>query len=122
MDKSADIFSSKTRVRILRTLFYQQRMPLRHIAYFVGGAVYAVQYALKKLVTEKIVLHVYDKKHILYRLNKTHRAYPFIQHVFEGELHMEINSRSRLYNIKASSIISFCDSSRKLLSQARGRI
>lgn len=117
MKRPADIFSSSTRVRILRVLSNQAQMPIRHIAYFVGGAVFPVQCALKKLIAEKIVLRLKVKKRIIYCLNKQHAAYSFILQVFEYETNTELRLRAGHFNKRAVSVLKFCESARKLLSR-----
>ena len=116
----SDFFSSRSRTKVLLTLFHQAHpVPLRHLAYMTKLAVQRVEYALKQLVKDKLVIRKQEGKAVLYSLNKKHKAFPLISDICVASSKYQIRMRSNLYHDRAKQVLKFCSQAHDILSRAR---
>ncbi len=116
----AEIFSSKARTKVLRTLYYQaEPIPLRHVATISDLPVFSIQCALKALVGEKIIKRKKRKKYTLFSLNEDHPCYQFLSKVFHLEMTSCLQADSDQYHKKAKSVLAFAASARRLFRQIK---
>ena len=102
MRECLDIFSSKAKIKILRTLYYQcDPIPLRQIAYISGLAVFSVQHALKQLEKDHLILKRKKHKHTVYEINRKSAYYNFLNNLFLIEMKHTISTKAPGYDKKA---------------------
>lgn len=116
-----DIFTSRARGRILRTLYFQKTpIPLRHVALISDLPVYSVQNALTSLQDEKLV-HRFDMgNNALFELNPHHPLHPILTQLFVTETNAQIRESAALFQHKAKHCLNFASSTQKLLRRAKG--
>ncbi len=115
MRECLDIFSSKAKIKILRTLYYQcDPIPLRQIAYISGLAVFSVQHALKQLEKDHLILKRKKHKHTVYEINRKSAYYNFLNNLFLIEMKHTISTRAEHYHKKAHKTLLFIQSTLNL--------
>lgn len=115
-----DLFSSKAKVKVLRTLFYQSApLPLRQIAALAGSPLFSVQRALKQLVDEDLLIRKKKGRYTLFSLNPDHVYYSFLAQLFDLEMKSRIAFSSRGYEQKAKEVVDFSRSTRDLFEKVR---
>ncbi|MFH1727142.1 MAG: helix-turn-helix transcriptional regulator [Pseudomonadota bacterium] len=115
-----DIISSSAKIKILRTLFYQNiEISLRQLAVLSDLQVNSVQHGIKQLLKENVITEKRKKNLRLFRINKTSSYYTLFIILFTKEMEERIRSNSSTYNNKARSILNFSNSSIKLLKKAK---
>lgn len=118
-----DIFTSKARGRILRTLYFQhQPTPLRHVALISDLPVYSVQNALDSLLTEEIVCRHEKGNNVLFELNKHHPLYSILEQLFITEAKTRIRMTAELLPHKARQSLEFANTTKTLLHHTRKRV
>lgn len=123
METAFDIFSSKARGRILRTLYFQHRpTPLRHIALISDLPVYSVQKALDSLLTEEIVCRHEKGNNVLFELNKHHPLYSILEQLFITEAKTRIRMAAAMLPNKARHSLEFASAAKILLNHTRKRV
>lgn len=118
MDLS-DIITSRAKYLVLRALFFQEQIPLRHIAYLSKLHVYSVQHALKKLLEDKVILKRKIQGKVYYETNMENQISELLSKIFELETKMKLARRAKLYKSKALSVLSFSNSAQKLFNEVR---
>lgn len=115
-----DLFSSKAKVKVLRTLFYQSApLPLRQIAVLSGSSLFSVQRVLKQLADEDIVIRKRKGRYTLFSLNPQHQYYSFLAQFFDLEMKSRIALSSKGYEQKAKEVVDFSRSVRDLFEKVR---
>lgn len=113
----AEIFSSKARIKVLRTLYYQQEpLPLRQIAYISETTLFSIQRALHQMVEEGLIVKKKQNQYRLFSLNRDHRHYHFLNQVFDAEREIPLLC---CYDKKAASLLDFVCDARNLLKAAK---
>ena len=116
----ASIFSSKARLRVLRTLTHQSAsLPLRHIASLSETPLFSVQRVLQQLAEEKMVFKKRKGRYTLFSLNRNHLFFSFLIRMFDLETSNRIAFSSEGYDQKAKRLLEFSHSARGLLQEAR---
>lgn len=116
----SDIFSSRARCKVLRTLHHQTApLCLRHIAYLSGAPLFSVQRVLKQLVDEKMVARKRRASHVLFSLNRQHRFDAFLTQVFDLEMKHHIVSASADYQTRAKHVLHFSHSALGIIKEAK---
>lgn len=114
------LFSSKAKVKVLRTLFYQSTpLPLRHIASLSDASLFSVQRVLKHLVAEGILIRKRKGRYTLFSLNPNHEYHSFLTQLFDLEMKSRIASLAGDYHQKAKGIVDFSRSARDLFEKVR---
>lgn len=115
-----DIFSSKARGRILRTLYFQHNpTPLRHVALISDLPVYSVQKALDSLLTEAIVCRHEKGNNVLFELNKHHPLYAILEQLFITEMKTRLRINAEKLHQKARQSLKFANTTKTLLRHPR---
>lgn len=118
-----DIFTSKARGRILRTLYCQHTpTPLRHVALISNLPVYSIQKALDALLAEEIVSRREMGNNVLFELNKEHLLYPILKQLFITEMKTRIHMAAEMLHHKARHSLEFANAARVLLHRTRKRV
>jgi DNA-binding transcriptional regulator GbsR (MarR family) len=121
METVFDIFTSRARGRILRTLYFQKTpIPLRHVALISDLPVYSVQNALATLRDEEIIHRIDMDNNALFELNTKHPFYPILTQLFTAETNAKIQQAAELSQHKAEHCLNFASSTQKLLRRAKG--
>lgn len=114
------LFSSKAKVKVLRTLFHQSApLPLRHIASLAGSSLFSVQRVLKQLVAEDILIRKRKGRYTLFSLNPQYEYHSFLAQFFDLEMKSRIAFLSRGYHQKAKELVDFSRSARDLFEKVR---
>ena len=120
VDNIFDIFSSKARVKILRTLYFQpQPIPLRHIAYISDIPVFSVQTAIILLLDEKMLNRTEKGNYVLFELNRDHPLYAVLEQFFIIELQNRIQTESKTYCHKAKLLLEFVNSANIIFQRTK---
>lgn len=120
MDNFFDIFSSKSRVKILRTLFFQpQAIPLRHIAYISDLPIFSVQNAVKSLLNDKMITKIVKENYVLFELNKKNSLYTVIEQIFLIEIDNRICMEAKTYYQKAKRALEFASAANIIFKHAK---
>ena len=120
MKNMSAIFTSKARVKILRTLcFQEQAIPLRHLAYLSDLPVFSVQNALKAFVSEGLIVRTERDNNVLFELNPSDVFYPLMRQIFHLETGYHIRSEAKKYFAKAAQVLQFAGITHRILSRAR---
>lgn len=118
-----DIFTSKARGRILRTLYCQhQPIPLRHVSLISDLPVYSVQKALDSLLAENIVCRHEKENNVLFELDRQHPFYPVFEQLFITEMKTRIRMAAEMLHHKARQSLEFANTARTLLHRTRKRV
>lgn len=122
MQDISDIFTSKARVKILRTLYFQlQPTPLRHIAYISDLPIFSVQNATKSLLSDKIINKREKENYILFELNKKHPLYTVLEQFFIIEINNRISREAQTYFQKAKQALEFANAANIIFTYAKKR-
>lgn len=117
-----DIFTSKARVMVLRTLAFQDvAIPLRHIAALSGLPVFSVQNALGSLVSEHIITRTENDNNVLFELDKNCDMYDLLLQFFILETNDRISREAKKYFGKAARVLSFTGSAGIVFQNAKKR-
>lgn len=123
MKTAFDIFTSKARGRVLRTLYFQHRpAPLRHVALISDLPVYSVQKALDSLLAEEIVHRHEKENNVLFELNKHHPLYSILEQLFITEAKTRIRLAAALLPHRARHSLEFASAAKTLLNHTRKRV
>ena len=120
MESVFDILTSKARVLILRTLYFQPAaVPLRYIAYLSDLPVFSVQRALASLLEDGMVCRSESGNNVLFELNKDNPLYPTMEQFFLIEMKDRIANEARSHFKKAKAALEFADAANILFKSAR---
>lgn len=120
MESVFDIFSSVSKVKILRTLFLQDKpIPLRHIAYMSELPVFSVQTGIQSLLSDDMVNKTVEDKYVLFELNKTSPFYDVLKQIFIIEIQSRISRESENYNDRARQVLEFVNDANDVFGLAR---
>lgn len=120
MNNFIDIFSSKARVRILRTLYFQpQAIPLRHIAYISDLPVFSVQNAVGSLLEDEIINSLKKDNCVLFKLNKSSPFYTVLEQFFTIEINNRIRMEAKTFYQKAREALAFADAANIIFRHAK---
>lgn len=120
MDTVFDIFTSRAKAVILRTLYFQPgAIPLRHIAYLSNISLFSVQRALTSLLNDGIVHRSKRDNNILFELNKINPLYPTLAQFFTIEANNRIAVEAKTYYRKARAALEFAHAAHILFRRAR---
>lgn len=115
-----DILSSRARALVLRTLFLQSNaIPLRHIAYISGLAVFSVQKALAGLLADDVIRRRDAGNCTLFELNRDAPFYPLLQQFFIAEMNHRIMIESGALGEKAKFALGLASSAAALFNRAK---
>ena len=74
-----DIFTSRAKIMILRTLHFQEEaIPLRHLSLISGLPIFSVQNAIDPLLDEAIINRIEKDNNVLFALNEKHPLYKIL--------------------------------------------
>ncbi len=122
MDILPQLFASKAKIKILRTLFSSATpVALRQIATLAGLPVYSVQYGLKQLLQEKILSKRNQKNRTFYTLNSTHPYFQILAHVFSMDTRLRLQHRALNYTKKTKQVLDFISSAEAVFKTIRYR-
>lgn len=120
MDTIFDILTSKAKVIILRTLYYQPHaIPLRHIAYLSDLPIFSVQHAIKSLLDNRIISRRKKGNNVLFELNRKNPFYTTLKQFFIIEINNRIVAEAKLYYQKAQETLAFANAANILFKRAR---
>lgn len=115
-----DILSSRARALVLKTLFLQSNaIPLRHIAYISGLAVFSVQKAVAGLLADDVIRRRDAGNRTLFELDRDAPFYPLLQQFFIAEINHRIMTESRALGEKARSALELASSAVTLFRRAK---
>jgi len=115
-----DILTSRARVKILRTLYFQlQPIPLRHIAYISDLPIFSVQNAIKSLSGDGIVNRRNSDNCVLFELNKKDPLYPVLEQFFIIEINNRIFTEAKTYYQKARQTLEFANAANIIFRHAK---
>lgn len=118
----SDIFTSKARVRILRTLAFQgEPLPLRHIAAVSDLPVFSVQNAAQSLTADGILLKTERENNVLFELDKNSEIYDLLLQIFLLEARYRISKEARKNFRKAARVLEFANSASAIFRSAKKR-
>lgn len=116
----ADIFSSRARFKVIRTLYHQTApLCLRHVAYLSEIPLFSVQRVLKQLVDEKVLTRKKSGSHALFSVNRQNKYDSFLTRLFDLEMNSLIAFSSDAYQKRAKSVLHFSSSALKVVKGAR---
>lgn len=117
-----DIFTSKARVKVLRTLAFQvEAMPLRLIASVSDLPVFSVQNALNSLCLDGVVIRTAKENNVLFELNKTSDMYELLMQFFILEANYQISREAKKNFQKAARVLAFASSAGAIFQSAKKR-
>lgn len=120
MNDIFDIFTSKARVKILRTLYFQlQAIPLRHIAYMSDLPIFSVQNAVKSLLNDKIISETKEVNYVLFELNRRNPFYALLEQFFIIEINNRICMEAKTYYQKARQALEFANAANTIFKRAK---
>lgn len=120
MDTVFDILTSKAKIVILRTLYFQPAaIPLRHIAYLSDLPIFSVQRALTSLLGDRIVSKSKRGNNVLFELNRKNPLYQTLEQFFMIEINNRIVAESKTYYQKAKAALDFANAANILFKRAR---
>jgi hypothetical protein len=115
-----DIFTSKARVMILRTLYFQeQAIPLRHVSLISGLPIFSVQNAVGSLLGEKIINKTEKDNNVLFELNKKHSLYDILEQFFIFEVNNRIRLEAESFFQKAKQVLKFASDANIIFKRAK---
>lgn len=115
-----DIFTSKARVMILRTLYYQkQAIPLRHVSSISNLPIFSVQNAINSLADEKLIIKTEEDNNILFELNKEHPLYGILEQFFTIEINNRICREAGLFYQRARQTLEFASAANIIFKRAK---
>lgn len=115
-----DIFTSRARVMILRTLYFQENpIPLRHLSLISGLPVFSVQNAVGSLLDEKIIRRAEKGNNVLFEINKEHHLYNILEQIFIVEMNFRICFEAKLFCLKAKRALGFANAAGVIFKRAR---
>lgn len=116
-----DIFSSKAKIKILRTLYYQEcAISLRQIAYISELPVFSIQNALKDLLREKIIKKRKKGNRLMIQINKESEYYNFLKELFCIEEKSRIAAEAKQFDQKAKNVLMFANSANNFFERVKG--
>ena len=120
MNTIFDILTSRAKVIVLRTLYFQPAAtPLRHIACLSDVPIFSVQNALTSLMDSGIVIRSKRDNNVLFELNRKSPAYNALEQLFIVELNNRITAEANTYYQKAKAALKFADAAHILFRRAR---
>ena len=115
-----DIFTSRARALILRTLYFQkEHIPLRHISAISNLPVFSVQNAVTPLVDEKIIKRIEKDNNVLFELNKEYPLYSVLEHIFIVEVNNRISLEAAAFYERAVQILEFATAANIIFKRAK---
>ncbi len=112
--------SSKTKSKVLRTLYYAQDfVALRQLASLSKLPVFSVQYALKDLSNDNLVLRAKSKNLTLFKLDPRHPYYHPLSELFEADTKMQLQIRAKSYKFEAKRALDFAHSFNQLFRKVK---
>lgn len=122
MESIFDILTSKAKVVILRTLYFQPApVPLRHIAYLSDLPVFSVQRALASLLENGMICRSEKANNVLFELNRENALYPTMEQFFLIEMKDRIVAEAKTNYKKAKAALDFANAANILFKRARGK-
>ena len=116
-----DIFSSKSKIMILRTLYFQTRpIHLRQIAHISGLPIFSVQQTLKNILKDNILEKSRHGNNVLFKINMHHPFYNFLSNVISFEMQNSLCQRALKYHNKAVAALSFASNSIAFFQNIKG--
>ena len=120
MESIFDILTSKAKVVILRTLYFQPAaIPLRQIAYLSDLQIFSVQRALTSLLDDGMVCRSERGNNVLFELNRKNPLYPTLEQFFMIEMNNRIVAEAKSYCQKAKASLDFANAADILFKRAR---
>jgi DNA-binding transcriptional ArsR family regulator len=115
-----EIFTSRARVLILRTLYFQEDpIPLRHVSEISNLPVRSVQNALNALLEEAIINRSEKDNNTLFELNKEHASYDVLEQIFILEMNARIYSEAASFCQKAKRALEFASAANTIFKRAK---
>lgn len=115
-----DLFTSRARVMVLRTLSCQERpIPLRHVSRISGLPVLSVQHAVASLADEKIITRTEEDNNVLFELNREHPFSGVLEQIFTLETNARIRSGARGFHQKAKRALEFASAANAMFKGAK---
>lgn len=115
-----DMFTSRARAMVLRTLyFHEQAVPLRHISSISGLPVFSVQNAVNSLLAEKLIERTEKDNNVLFELNKEHPLYSILEQFFNFEISSRICLEAKSLYQKARQALEFASTANVIFKRAR---
>lgn len=115
-----DIFTSRARGMILRTLYFQELpIPLRHVALISDLPIFSVQNAVTALTDEKIIIKTEKDNNVLFELNKEHPLHNILEQFFVIELNARICLEARSFYQKAKQTLKFANAANVIFKRAK---
>lgn len=115
-----DILTSKAKVMILRTLYFQeQAIPLRHVSLISDLPVFSVQNAIDSLLSEKLVDKTEKDNNVLFELNKKHPLYDILEQFFIIEINNRIRLEAASFYRKAKQALRFASDANIIFKRAK---
>lgn len=116
----ASLFSSKSRLDVLRVLAHQTApLALRHIAALSDSPLFSVQRALAQLVKEEILIRQKKGRYVFFSMNEHHPFHTFLTRFFDLEMRSRLALLADSYSKKAQSSLDFSSTARELFKGAR---
>jgi hypothetical protein len=116
------VFSSKAKIIILRTLYYQYDVvPLRYIAYVSMLPLFSVERALVQLEKDKIVKRRKTKAFVFFELNKESGYYTFLRELFFIEMKNRLEVQAEHFTSKAKQVLSFAHSATHFFRKVKNK-
>lgn len=115
-----DIFTSRARVLILRTLYFQEQpIPLRHVSEISGLPIFSVQNAVASLLEEKLISKTEKDNNVLFKLNQEHSLYNVLERIFILEMNARICSEAISFYQKAKRALEFANTATTFFKRAK---
>lgn len=120
METIFDILTSKAKIVILRTLYFQPAaIPLRHIAYLSNLPVFSVQRALASLLESGMVCRSERDNNVLFELDRDNSLYPTMEQFFIIEMKDRIANEAKTHFKKAKAALDFANAANILFKRVR---
>ena len=117
-----DILTSRAKIMILRTLYFQeQAIPLRHLSLISSLPVFSVQNATNPLLEETIISRIEKDNNVLFALNKKHPFYKILEQFFIIERNNRIHLEAKLFYQKARQVLKFAAAANIVFRRAKLR-
>ncbi len=115
-----DIFTSKAKVVVLQTLYFQEQpIPLRHLAEISNLPIYSVQNATCQLLDDELIIKIEEGNNTLFKLNKDHPLYNTLEQIFIIEMKDRIALNANSFEQKARRALEFINTTNVIFKHAK---
>lgn len=115
-----DVFTSRARIIILRTLYYQRlAIPLRHVSSISNLPIFSVQNAIGSLLDEKLLILTEKDNNVLFALNKEHPLHNILEQFFTMEANNRISLEAKRFSQRARQALEFASTAGVFFKHAK---